>query len=191
MNTSRLEAFSDGVMAVIITLMALELKAPHGATLASLKPTLPTFAAYAISFSVIGTYWNNHHHLLRAAKQVHHSIMWFNLHLLFWLSLIPFMTAWLGENYKSAWPTAVYAVLLLIAALAYMLLLRSVIKHGGNPHLRAQIGNDAKGIISPLCYLVAIPLAFVNHWASDAILVAVSLAWFIPDRRLVSKNVDV
>lgn len=186
MTTSRLEAFSDGVLAIIITIMVLELKIPHGAELTDLQPLIPTFLAYLLSFQVIGTYWNNHHHLLHATKAINGKIMWANLHLLFWLSLIPFATAWLGEHYTQSWPTALYGILMLCAAFAYQGLQLSIVKHkSNNDELMQKLGSDIKGKISLGCYSAAVLLAFVNPVFSDLLYVAVALVWFIPDRRLV------
>lgn len=190
MNTSRLEAFSDGVIAIIITIMVLELKVPHESDLAGLRPLIPVFLAYILSFITIGTYWNNHHHLLKVAKIINSKIMWANLHLLFWLSLIPFFTGWLGENYTKAWPTALYGVFLLCAAFAYQILQRTiVIHHGKNSELHSKLGQDIKGKISLACYILAILFAFINYWVSDILYTSVALMWLIPDRRLEIKAV--
>lgn len=184
MSTTRLESFSDGVLAVIITIMALELKAPHGTHLADLRALAPVFAAYAISFSVIGTYWNNHHHMVRAMRNITPGIMWANLHLLFWLSLIPFMTSWLGQHYITVLPTICYAILLLICGFAYQILQMQVLRSNKDHHLHRRFGRDYKGKLSLACYLLAIPLAFVSHWLADGLFFVVSIAWFIPDQRL-------
>lgn len=183
-----MEAFSDGVIAILITIMVLELKIPHGADLESLRPILPVFLTYVLSFIYIGIYWNNHHHLLQATKQINGKILWANLHLLFWLSLISFATGWMGENHFEPLPTAVYGVTLLAAAIAYVILQNLIItEQGKNSKLAAAIGSDIKGKISLLFYIAAIGLAFVNHWISNAIYVLVALMWLIPDRRIESK----
>jgi len=188
MKTARLEAFSDGVIAIIITIMVLELRIPHEATVEALRPLLPPFLTYVLSFVYIGIYWNNHHHLLHAAGRVTGRILWANLHLLFWLSLIPSTTGWMGENLSASLPTALYGVVLLLAALAYWILVRALIAAEG-PHSRlaAAVGNDMKGKISPLIYALAIPLAFVYPAIANALYVAVALVWLIPDRRIESR----
>src|SRR5436305_4436341 len=163
MKTTRLEAFSDGVLAIIITIMVLELKVPHGVELAALKPLLPVFLSYVLSFIYVGIYWNNHHHLFHTAQQVSGGIMWANLHLLFWLSLIPFVTGWMGENHFAPVPTAAYGVLLLMAAIAYWVLQRTIVRsQGATSVLAAAVGRDAKGKLSPALYVAAIPLALVR-----------------------------
>jgi uncharacterized membrane protein len=188
MNKNRLEAFSDGVIAILITIMVLELKIPHGTDLASLSPLFPVFVTYVLSFIYLGIYWNNHHHLLQATKHINGKILWANLHLLFWLSLVPFVTGWMGENHFAPLPTAVYGAILLAAAIAYYLLQTLIIReHGENSELKKAIGNDFKGKISPLIYIAAIILAFVNQWISDALYALVALMWLIPDRRIESK----
>lgn len=185
MTSSRLEAFSDGVIAVLITIMALELRAPEGGSLAALQPLLPVFASYLISFVIIGIYWNNHHHLLKTTKTINANIMWANLHLLFWLSLIPFATAWLGGHPGESWPTAVYGVALFMPGLAFRFLLSAIIAHQGRDSAVAQaVGDDAKGYISLFIYLTAIPLAFFFPWVSYALYAGVAIVWFIPDRRV-------
>jgi TMEM175 potassium channel family protein len=188
MKTTRLEAFSDGVIAIIITIMVLELQIPHEATVEALRSLLPPFLTYVLSFVYIGIYWNNHHHLLHAAGRVTGRILWANLHLLFWLSLVPFTTGWMGENHFASLPTALYGVVLLLAALAYWILVRAIIAAEG-PHSRlaAAVGNDMKGRISPLIYALAIPLAFVHHAIANALYVAVALVWLVPDRRIESR----
>ena len=186
MEKNRLEAFSDGVIAIIITIMVLELKVPHGADFAALRPLLPVVLSYLLSFVYVGIYWNNHHHLFQAAQRVTGTILWANLHLLFWLSLIPFVTGWMGENHFAAVPTALYGVVLFMAAVAYWCLQGAIIsEQGRDSALAGALGTDWKGKLSPLLYLAAIGLAFVNQWLADAIYVAVALIWFIPDRRLV------
>ena len=185
MGKNRLEAFSDGVIAIIITIMVLELKVPHGANFDALMPLLPVFLSYVLSFIYVGIYWNNHHHLFQAAKHVSGGILWANLHLLFWLSLFPFTTAWAGENHLASTPTAVYGVVLLMAAIAYYFLQRAVIaKQGADSLLASAIGNDWKGKLSPVLYLAAIPLAFVSPWIAIGLYVFVALLWFVPDRRI-------
>jgi TMEM175 potassium channel family protein len=181
----RLEAFSDGVMAVIITIMVLELKVPHGSDLAALEPLVPVFLTYVLSFVFLGIYWSNHHHLLHATERVTGGVLWANLHLLFWLSLTPFVTGWMGENHFEPLPTALYGVVLLCAAVAYYILQTTIIGVQG-PHstLAKAVGNDMKGKISPVLYAVAIPLAFVQQRAAAAIYVFVALMWLVPDRRI-------
>lgn len=189
MTKGRMEAFSDGVLAVIITIMVLEMKSPRGTSLADLKPVVPVFFSYVLSFIYIGIYWNNHHHLLHATQRVNGATLWANLHLLFWLSLIPFTTAWLGENHLSPWPLAVYGLVLLLAAIAYFILTRTLIRlHGSASTLAKSIGSDKKGKLSPFIYLAAILLAFVQPWASVACYVAVAIIWLVPDRR-IERNV--
>ncbi|NII10043.1 TMEM175 family protein [Oleiagrimonas sp. C23AA] len=185
MRTGRMEAFSDGVLAIIITIMVLELKVPHGDTLDALRPVLPVFLSYILSFVYVGIYWNNHHHMLQATQQVSGPVLWANLHLLFWLSLFPFATAWMGENHFAAAPTALYGVPLLMAAVAYWILQRTIVRLQGNQSVLARaLGRDLKGMISPLCYLVAIPCAFVNPWIAGTLYVGVALMWLVPDRRI-------
>ena len=185
MKTTRLEAFSDGVLAIIITIMVLELKVPHAVELAALEPVLPVLLSYVLSFIYVGIYWNNHHHLFQAAEQVSGGILWANLHLLFWLSLFPFTTAWMGENHLAAIPTAIYGFVLLMAAIAYYVLQHAVIaKQGRESLLALTIGKDWKGKLSPALYLTAIPLAFVSSWIASAIYVFVALLWLIPDPRI-------
>jgi uncharacterized membrane protein len=185
MKSSRLEAFSDGVIAIIITIMVLELKEPRGTGLADLKPLLPVFLSYVLSFIYVGIYWNNHHHLLHSTEHVTGGILWANLHLLFWLSLFPFTTAWVDENHLAPTPAAVYGLVLLMAAIAYYILQRAIIKlQGSDSLLAAAIGKDWKGKLSPLLYLIAIPLAFVSPLISNTLFVVVALLWLIPDRRI-------
>jgi uncharacterized membrane protein len=191
MRKGRLEAFSDGVIAILITIMVLELKIPHGTGWEALRPLLPVFLTYLLSFVYLAIYWNNHHHMLHATEQINGKILWANMHLLFWLSLIPFVTGWMGENHFAPLPTAVYGAVLLAAAIAYYVLQQMIIaQQGRNSKLRAAIGRDLKGKISPLIYLAAIPLAFVNQWISDALYVFVALMWLVPDRRIESKLND-
>jgi uncharacterized membrane protein len=185
MSKNRLEAFSDGVLAIIITIMVLELKVPHGVELAALKPLLPVFMSYVLSFIYVGVYWNNHHHLLHSTKHVSGGILWANLHLLFWLSLFPFTTGWIGENHVAPAPVAVYGFVLLMAAIAYLILQRAIIAlQGRESLLAAAIGADWKGKLSFALYLAAIPLAFVGPWIAIGLYVAVALMWLVPDRRI-------
>jgi TMEM175 potassium channel family protein len=188
MKTSRLEAFSDGVLAIIITIMVLELKVPHTVDLAALTPLLRVLLSYVLSFIYIGIYWNNHHHLFQATQQVTGGILWANLHLLFWLSLFPFTTGWMGENELAAIPTAVYGFVLLMAAIAYYILERAIIANEGRDSLLARaIGEDWKGKVSAVLYFVAIPLAFLSPWIAAGLYVFVAILWFIPDRRIERK----
>ncbi len=185
MNKNRLEAFSDGVLAVIITVMVLEMKSPHGTSLSSLRPVIPVFLSYLLSFIYIGIYWNNHHHLLHATQRVNGATLWANLHLLFWLSLVPFTTAWIGENHLDPWPVAVYGIDLLFAGVAYFILARALINlHGRDSTLATSIGRDRKGKISIAIYAAAIPLAFAQPWIAGACYVIVAIMWLIPDRRI-------
>ena len=185
MGKGRLEAFSDGVIAIIITIMVLELKVPHGSQLAVLGPLIPVLLSYVLSFVFIGIYWNNHHHMLHAVHTVNGRILWANLHLLFWLSLIPFVTAWMGENHFAATTVGLYGVVMLMAAIAYFILSHTLVAHHGKDSaLAVALGRDFKGVASLLLYAVAIPLAFVNSWLSIAIYILVALMWFIPDRRI-------
>jgi uncharacterized membrane protein len=185
MNKARLEAFSDGVLAVIITIMVLEMKPPRGVSLAALKPELSVFLTYLLSFVYIGIYWNNHHHLLHATQRVNGATLWANLHLLFWLSLVPFTTAWMGENDFNSWPVAVYGFVLLLAGVAYFILTRALIKlHGEGSTLATSIGRDSKGKISVAIYAAAIPLAFVKPWIAGACYILVAIMWLVPDRRI-------
>lgn len=185
MEKNRLEAFSDGVLAIIITIMVLELKVPGGAALADLRPRLPVFLSYVLSYIYVGIYWNNHHHMFHSTRHVTGGILWANLHLLFWLSLFPFMTGWVGENPRAPMPAAVYGFVLLMAAIAYYILQRAIIvQQGPGSLLAAAVGNDRKGKLSQLCYFAAIPLAFVSPWISNGLYVFVALIWLIPDRRI-------
>lgn len=185
MEKNRLEAFSDGVIAIIITIMVLELRPPPAIELADLKPLLPVLLSYVLSFIYVGIYWNNHHHMFHSTKKVTGGILWANLHLLFWLSLFPFATAWVGANHLAPMPVAVYGFVLLMAASAYFILQHTIIVQQGPDSLLAKaIGKDWKGKISPLCYLAAIPLAFVSVWLSDALFVFVAILWLVPDRRI-------
>ncbi len=185
MGKTRLEAFSDGVIAIIITIMVLELKVPHSADLSALWDLTPVFLSYVLSFANVGIYWNNHHHLLHTVKQVSAGILWANLHLLFWLSLLPFTTGWMGENHFATWPVVVYGINLLLAAVAYTILVRMIIrKHGHDSVIAKAIGSDFKGYVSLAAYVAAIVLAFFNPWISGGLFVAVAMMWFIPDRRI-------
>jgi uncharacterized membrane protein len=185
MEKNRLEAFSDGVLAIIITIMVLEMKVPLGTDFASLKPVFPVFLSYVLSFIYVGIYWNNHHHMLYTTRRVSGGILWANLHLLFWLSLFPFATGWMGENHLAATPTAAYGCVLFMAGAAYWILQHTIIaRQGPNSVLKAAIGSDWKGKISPLLYLAAIPLAFVSPWIANGLYVVVAVIWIIPDRRI-------
>jgi len=187
MSKSRMEAFSDGVIAVIITILVLELKVPHGEGIDALAPVLPVFLSYVLSFIYVGIYWNNHHHMLHATRRVSGPVLWANLHLLFWLSLVPFTTAWMGENHFSAAPSALYGFVLLMAAIAYWMLQQRIIaSEGADSFLRKAIGSDWKGKLSPVLYAIAIPMSFWSHWVAQAIYVFVALIWLIPDRRIES-----
>jgi uncharacterized membrane protein len=185
MSKGRLEAFSDGVIAIIITIMVLELKVPHGTDWAALQPLWPVLLSYVLSFVYIGIYWNNHHHMLQAAGKVNGTILWANLHLLFWLSLVPFVTAWMGENHFAALPVALYGVVLLLAGVAYYILARALAAHHGkDSKLAVAIGKDYKGLLSIVIYAVAILLASRYTWVAFSLYVVVALIWFIPDRRI-------
>ncbi len=185
MGKNRLEAFSDGVIAIIITIMVLEMKVPHGASIEALTPVIPVFLSYVLSFAYLGIYWNNHHHMLHTVQKVSGPILWANLHLLFWLSLIPFATAWMGENHFAALPTALYGVALLMPAIAYVVLQQLIIAaQGPDSVLKRAIGSDWKGKASPILYAIAIPTAFWSRWVSLSIYVVVALLWFVPDRRI-------
>jgi TMEM175 potassium channel family protein len=185
MSKGRMEAFSDGVFAVIITIMVLEIRAPNGSSLSALRPVLPHFLTYILSFVYVGIYWNNHHHLLQAAQHVSGGILWANLHLLFWLSLTPFVTAWMGQNNFAPWPVALYGAVMLFAGTAYFILTRSLIAyHGTQSTLAASIGKDRKGRMSLAAYALAIPLAFLQPWIACACYVGVVVMWLIPDPRI-------
>jgi len=188
MTTSRLEAFSDGVVAILITIMVLELRPPHEATFLSLKPLIPVLFSYLLSFIFLGIYWSNHHHLFHAAQQVNGRVLWANLHLLFWLSLIPFVTAWMGENHFGPAPVALYGIILLLAAIAYTILVQSLLSlHGPDSLLATALGSDFKGKISIVLDLIAIPVAFLKPWIAFAIYVLVAVMWLAPDRRIERK----
>jgi len=188
MSKGRLEAFSDGVIAIIITIMVLEMKVPHGADIAALRPLAPVFISYVLSYVYVGIYWTNHHHLLHAVDRVNGNILWWNLHLLFWLSQVPFVTGWMGENHFAALPTAIYGGVLLMAAIAYYILVRAILAdHGPESRVAKALGRDFKGKVSVLIYVVAVPTAFVNRWVAGALYVLVALIWFVPDRRIETR----
>src|SRR3954463_7231752 len=185
MNTERLEAFSDGVVAILITIMVLELRVPHGTDWQALRPLVPVLSSYLLSFVYLGIYWNNHHHVFHTVEQVNGKILWANLHLLFWLSLVPFVTAWMGENHFASVPTAAYGVVMLMAAIAYWLPQQPLTRHDGNESLLAvAVGTDFKGKLSPVMYLAAIPLAFVSRALAGLLFAGVALIWLVPDRRI-------
>ncbi|MFI5345987.1 MAG: TMEM175 family protein [Elusimicrobiota bacterium] len=185
MGKARLEAFSDGVIAIIITIMVLELKAPAGNTVEALRPLIPVFFSYVLSFVYVGIYWNNHHHMLHAVQRVNGGILWANLHLLFWLSLTPYVTAWVGASGFAPWPVASYGVVLMMSGVAYYVLTHALIRHQGQDSpLALAVGGDAKGILSVVLYAAAIPLAFLRPWISFAVYIAVAAMWFVPDRRI-------
>jgi len=185
MGKGRLEAFSDGVIAIIITIMVLEMKVPHGDSWASLQPLLPVFVSYILSFINVGIYWNNHHHMLHAAKQVSGAVLWANMHLLFWLSLFPFVTGWMGENHFSCLPVAIYGFVSLMAGVAYYMLAHCLASHHGKDSAIAiALGNDVKGILSVVFYAIGIGLSFLNPWLGFSMYIIVACMWFIPDRRI-------
>jgi uncharacterized membrane protein len=185
MTKGRMEAFSDGVIAILITIMVLELKVPQGEDLNALTPMLPVFLSYILSYVYLGIYWNNHHHLLHATEGVTGGIMWANLHLLFWLSLVPVATAWLGESHNAAMPNVAYGTVLFMAAIAYSILLRTILAaEPRNSRLHRAVGNDTKGLVSLMLYVTAIALAFYNPWMSNVLYAAVALTWLVPDRRI-------
>ena len=188
MKTGRLEAFSDGVLAIVITIMVLELKVPHGSDLEALRPMVPVFLGYVLSFVYIGIYWNNHHHLLHATREIGGGVMWANLGLLFCLSLVPVVTAWVGEHPRASWPAALYGVVLLMAAMAYLVLERAIIAHEGprSDLARAVGGRTLKEKLSPVAYGVGIALAFIRPWLADLVYAGVALTWIVPDRRIES-----
>ena len=189
MGKGRLEAFSDGVLAIIIIIMVLEMKVPHGSNLDALQPLLPVFISYVLSFIYIGIYWNNHHHLLQAVNRVSGSALWANVHLLFWLSLVPFATAWMGENHFSLWPVVLYGFILFMAGIAYYILAHCLTGiHGRDSELARALGKDVKGILSVVLYLIGIGLAFINPWLGFSIYSVVAAIWFIPDSR-IEKNI--
>lgn len=185
MKKTRLEAFSDGVLAIIITIMVLEIKVPHGTELSDLKPLLPIFLSYLLSFIYLGIYWNNHHHLLHTVKNISGSMLWANLHLLFWLSLVPFVTGWMGENHFAPHTLFLYGVVLLMAALAYFILQKIIIQNHGNDSILAKaIGNDFKGKISPVLYILGIISSLFNVWISGGFYILIALIWLVPDKRI-------
>jgi uncharacterized membrane protein len=185
MSKGRLEAFSDGVIAILITIMVLELRVPHDGDWAALAPLTPIFLTYILSFVYLGIYWNNHHHMLQLTSRINGGVLWANLHLLFWLSIVPFVTGWMGENHFAKWPSAVYGFVLLMCAIGYTILQETIIRaQGPNSRLRAAIGSDRKGKISLLFYVAAIPLAFVHRGISQALYVLVALIWLVPDQRI-------
>ncbi|MBX3281393.1 MAG: DUF1211 domain-containing protein [Acidobacteria bacterium] len=189
MGKNRLEAFSDGVIAIIITIMVLELKVPHGDSIEALKPLLPAFLSYVLSFVYVGIYWNNHHHMLHTAGRVTGGVLWANLHLLFWLSLFPFVTGWMGENHFAVLPSAFYGIVLLAAAIAYVILQNAIIRaQGEGSVLKAAIGGDWKGKISPVLYAAGIIASFLVPWLAQILYVAVALIWLVPDRRIERSN---
>lgn len=188
MSKGRLEAFSDGVLAIIITIMVLEMKAPAGSELAALVAVVPAFISYILSFAYIGIYWNNHHHLLQASEHVTGGVLWANLHLLFWLSLIPFTTRWMGENHFAAWPVAIYGMVLLFAGIAYFILVRALVaQHSEESLLTTAIGKDRKGGASVVLYVLALPMAFVSPITACGLYLVVAVIWLVPDRRLESR----
>jgi uncharacterized membrane protein len=185
MGTERLAAFSDGVLAIIITIMVLELKVPHEPTLDALRPMVAVFASYVMSFVYLAIYWNNHHHMLNVVERVSGAVLWANMHLLFWLSLVPFVTSWMGENHFAAAPTAVYGLVLLMAAIAYWTLQQTILRfEGEQSKLAAAVGADWKGKLSPVLYVIAIPASFLSTWIAGALYVTVALIWIVPDRRI-------
>ena len=191
MGKGRLEAFSDGVLAIIITIMVLEMKVPHGNNPGALKPLLPVFISYILSFIYLGIYWNNHHHLMHIVHKVSGSVLWANIHLLFWLSLVPFATAWMGENNFSTWPVVLYGVILLMAAIAYYILAHCLTSvHGKDSALAQALGKDRKGIISIILYSIGLALTFFNSWLGFSVYVVVAAIWLIPDRRIEKKVIE-
>lgn len=190
MGKGRLEAFSDGVLAIIITIMVLELKVPHGITFDSLKPLLPAFLSYILSFIYIGIYWNNHHHMMHAVHRVNGTVLWTNAHLLFWLSLVPFVTAWMGENHFAKWPVMLYGLVLMMAGIAYYFLAHSLTHlHGRESAFTKSLGNDWKGKVSVIAYALGIGLCFLHPWIGFGVYVAVAVLWFIPDKRFEAADV--
>jgi uncharacterized membrane protein len=191
MGKGRLEAFSDGVLSILITIMVLELKVPRGGGFASLRPLVPVFLSYVLSFIYLGIYWNNHHHMLHTVTRVSAAILWANLHLLFWLSLVPFVTGWMGENQFAAPPTALYGVILLMAAIAYWVLQRTILTSlGPKSRLAAAVGRDLKGKASPVLYALAIPSAYLSRWIAGGLYVLVAMMWLVPDRRIEAAYSD-
>jgi len=191
MSKTRLEAFSDAVIAIIMTIMVLELRVPHESGWQAVRPLAPTLLAYVLSFVYLAIYWNNHHHLLHATTRVNGAILWANTHLLFWLSLVPFTTGWMGENHNAPLPTAIYGIVLILAAIAYTILVRTILAHEGpDSKLARAIGSDTKGYVSLALYAAAIPLAFVHELIADGLYVTVALIWLVPDRRIESRITD-
>lgn len=192
MGKGRLEAFSDGVIAIIITIMVLEMKVPHGADLEALKPLLPVFLSYVLSFVNIGIYWNNHHHMLHSVQKVNGSVLWLNIHLLFWLSLFPFATGWVGENHFSTWPVALYGFVAMMSGVAYYFLAQCLAGiNGKDSALARALGKDWKGIASVIIYIIGIGFSFINSWLGFSMYIIVAIMWFIPDRRIEKKMDDV
>jgi uncharacterized membrane protein len=190
-SKTRLEAFSDGVIAILITIMVLELKVPHGTEAAALRPLLPVFLTYVLSFVYLGIYWNNHHHMLHASRRVNGAVLWANLHLLFWLSLVPFVTGWMGENHFDPLPTAVYGVVMLMCGTSFSILQRTLLRQEGPDSVLARaVSGGVKETVSMVSYAAAVPLAFVNEWISDAIYAGIALMWLVPDRRIESQLGD-
>jgi uncharacterized membrane protein len=191
MGKGRLEAFSDGVIAIIITIMVLEMKVPHGADIQSLRPLFPVFLSYILSFIYIGIYWNNHHHTMQVVSSVNGTILWANMHLLFWLSLVPFVTGWMGENHFARWPVTCYGIVLIMNGVAYSILMLALIRHHGKNSLLAKaVGKDWKGNISIIIYAVAIAFSWVNSTVSFALYILVAMMWFIPDKRIEKKIIQ-
>ncbi len=185
MGTERMQAFSDGVIAIIITIMVLEMKVPHGDSLSSLNSILPVFLSYILSFINIGIYWNNHHHMINAAEQVNGRVLWANIHLLFWLSLVPFASGWMGENHFTKWPVAIYGIVLFMAGMAYYILARTLVMlHGKGSTLAKAFGKDQKGIMSVIIYGVGVGISFINPWLALILYALVAVIWFIPDKRI-------
>ena len=191
MTKGRLEAFSDGVIAIIITIMVLELKVPHGADISSLKPLIPVLVSYVLSFIYIGIYWNNHHHMMHTVNKINGKVLWANLHLLFWLSLTPFTTGWMGENEFAMWPVAIYGFDLLMSGVAYYILSQSLIKlHGTDSTLANAVGKDKKGLMSLVYYCIGIAACFINPWVGFSFYILVAAIWFLPDKRIENKLID-
>jgi uncharacterized membrane protein len=189
MTKARLEAFSDGVIAILITILVLELHVPHGTTWSALGPVVPVFLTYVLSFVFLGIYWNNHHHMLHAADRINGTVLWANLHLLFWLSLIPFVTGWMGQNHFASIPTAAYGIVLMCAGIAYYMLAHALMaEQGPDSRLAVAFGHDWKGKLSVVAYALGIAMAFVNQWISDAIYVGVAAMWLVPDRRIETRR---
>ena len=185
MGKTRMEAFSDGVLAIVLTIMVLEMKIPHGSDFAALKPLLPAFLSYILSFIYIGIYWNNHHHLLHIVQHINGKVLWLNNHLLFWLSLVPFATRWMGENHFATWPVVIYGIILLMAIMAYYILAKALVNHNiNNAKLAKAVGNDTKGKISVIIYAIAIPLNFLHPYIGCVFYILVAMMWLIPDKRI-------